>query len=153
MITSLQPQHEFELSAVSCMSYSHNAAKRAMTYDKARHAYLSSMHGFQPTKGAQLGKVLDATLNGNVVTIEVRFSKRGKPRIGTFQLPVHLFQKNGKRLTCSNAFEDLAGRAIVMKVEDRYELDGYYFSNVIKVAVLGHFYVSALGNVMCDVNG
>lgn len=153
MIASLLAQHDSEPSAVSCMTDSHNAAKHVAACDKARHAYLRSIYGYQPTKGAKLGKVVDATIRGKVVTIEVRLSKRGKPRTGTFQLPVHVFKKNGKRLTCSNAFEDLVGRAIVMKVEDRYELDGYYFSNVSTVAVLSYFYVSALGNVMCDVNG
>lgn len=153
MNTFLLSQIETHTPAVSRERNVHTAGKHAAAFDKARRAYLSSMYGFQPTKGAKLGKVIDATLNGNIMTIEVRLIKRGKPRNGTFELPVHVFQKNGDRMTCTNALQDLVGRIVVMKVVDRYEFDGYYLSNVSTVVVLGRPYVSALGNVLCNVDG
>jgi hypothetical protein len=150
MITSPLAQQDSNSSAFSCMSHSQNAAKHAAAADKALQAYLRAMYGFQPTKGGKIGKVIDAALNGNVVTIEVRFTKGGKPRLGTFELPVHVFHRAGKRLTCTEAFQDLVGRMIVMKVVGRHKFDGYYLSNVSAVAVFGRpdvpAYVDTLGD-------
>jgi hypothetical protein len=143
MNTFLLSQMEVHALAVEREPNARTAIKHAAACDKARQAYLRAMYGFQPIKGGNIGKVIDAALNGNVVTIQARFIKGGKPRLGTFELPVHVFHNAGKRLTQTKAFQDLVGRMIVMKVADRYKFDGYYLSNVSTVAVFGRPYVRA----------
>ena len=107
------------------------ALKHAIACEKARKMYLKAMYGEQPPKGEHWGWILSAVADVSVVTIELRLAwGRGT---SLFELPLHVFQKEGMPLESTAAIEDLSGYVVKLSVADRYNFNGITLSDVTAV--------------------
>lgn len=132
MSTSLLAQHGSDTPFVLYKSTQHDVAKHVAACEKARKVYLRAMYGFQPSKGHYWGVVRSAVADGSVMTVDIRVVW-GKARNGTFDLPFHVFKKDGKVLATETVIENIVGRIVRVTVVGRYNFNGILLSNVSAV--------------------
>ena len=131
MSIQLLAKTDYVVSNALCKISSQMALKHAVACEKARKMYLSAMYGEQPPKGEYWGWILSAVADVNVVTVEVRLTwGRGT---SLFELPLHVFQKDGMPLESAAAIEDLSGYVVKLSVADRYNFNGITLSDVTAV--------------------
>jgi hypothetical protein len=106
--------------------------KFAAARESARKAYLRTIYGFQPANGKYVGYIQSAVTHGSVVTVGIYFLS-DSPTVGVFELPLHVFKKDGKPVTSSHAIQSLVLRGVTITMADRYKFNGISLSNVTAI--------------------
>ena len=110
------------------------ATQQAAMREKAGKACLRAIYGFQPPRGDEYGVVVSAKAHGSIVATEIRFyTGITKPRKGMFELPFHVFKKDGLPLISTSEIQDFVGRVVLVTISDRYRFNGIALSNVAEV--------------------
>jgi hypothetical protein len=84
-------------------------------------------------EGHECGILLSAIAHGSIVVVEIRFFVGEKTYSGMFELPLHVFKKDGDFLTSSTAIKDFVGRGVWMTVNNRYQFNGISLSNAREI--------------------
>lgn len=137
MITSLLVQDDTGVPVVLCKANPRTEAKLAAAYNAAQFAFLHAVYGYQPTKGMIAGFVSNVTMEGSIVAVEVVFRQYDFDFKGMFELPVYLIKFQGKNVSATSDSADWIGQPIVLKIIDRYKLDGFFLSKVAAVKIGG----------------
>lgn len=152
MGTSLSAQIESGNLVAFCESSPRAAAKHVAACESSGKAYLRSIYGRQPRNGPECGRVLSASVNGSIVTIEIRLIVGKKTHTSMFQVPLHVFKKDGASIASCAALEDFIGRFVIVVVIDRYKFNGILLSNVGEIILprtVGYDEPNALSLARC----
>ena len=114
------------------------ARKFPAAVENARKAYLRTLYGFQPKAGFHLGRLYYADVKGSSVTVEIYFDC-GSPPVGVFELPLHLFKRNGMPVECSDKIKTFTGDHVSLIVSGRHKFNGISLSTVTSIEFYSSF--------------
>ncbi|MDN4061247.1 hypothetical protein QPK31_23790 [Massilia sp. YIM B02769] len=136
MITSLLVQDDTCAPITLCKANPHFPSKHAAACYAAQAAFLRTVFGYQPTKGLIAGYVSSVAMEGSIVAVEVAFREYGYAT-GMFEVPVHAIKFDGQSVSTTSDAATWIGQSVVLKVINRYKLDGIFLSNVAAISIDG----------------
>lgn len=136
MITAILFQDNAGVPAVLCKANPRAQTKHAAACYAAQVAFLRTVYGYQPSKGLIAGYVSSVAMEGSIVAIEVAFHEYGYAT-GMFELPIHAIKFDGQSVSTTSDAATWIGQRAVLKVINRYKLDGIFLSNVAAISIDG----------------